>query len=582
MDALASTPAGREVSFSSGFTHDSADNSAVAHRAAVPASPSPPSLSEMTKRLRSGSTPGTARALTSGSNLQTLKQDGLVLVTVRKHMEALEEKFNSQLVRVQQQSDRLRDAAFSRVDAKLGTMENIQPKLDRRLAELSGNYKGLSDEMQTQIRRIDQMDSRLWEWRHQLEEEIRSKFNEIEQTHQQVASNVRMVNATNEDAFKRCNRRLTRLEGLVDERFGLAEDTQQGLMNLHERLAELEDIRNQELYKAEQLPVSKLTPSALPDSWQAAGDHVAMVALETRVAETSHKIEHWQRESHEIHSRLEAQEERLKSLRTLVDTKEEHYRWLSDRVERADWEGRFKELHSLVHELESHRVGLSEKLTLVQKKVETHEETQEDIGEQLRRNTDMISSTLSRIQHGSILSAGVLELSTTGGSNLIAHEEPITHQSESHIAAEVRDCLTKVRSLEAAIADLHKQKHNCDQDSSLASRMTVLLDQLKQVAPKVMEHETSLRELIEKVNRIEVEVRMDRAMYEAAAVGKKSDVMAARLGRLEVEVERIAGEVEGPAEEGDDEEDDEVADDKVTKPQELPARLLHRRASATE
>ncbi|CAE8625903.1 unnamed protein product, partial [Polarella glacialis] len=192
-------------------------------------------LSTMTQyRPRSGSNPGTGRSSNySGVAGVHSLQESAILVAVRKQLEAMEEKFTAQINKVQQQSDRLRDAAFSRVDSKMSSMEALQPKLDRRLAELSGNYKGLSDEMQSQIRRIDQMDSRLWEWRHSFEEEIRAKFSELEQNHQQASSAVRLANATSEDSTKRVSRRLQRLEGLEQDRLVSSEDTTQSLLNLH-------------------------------------------------------------------------------------------------------------------------------------------------------------------------------------------------------------------------------------------------------------------------------------------------------------------------------------------------------------
>merc|ERR1719401_1414897 len=174
-------------------------------------------------------------------------QDNAALAALRRQFEGLEEKLVGQILRVQQQGDRLREAAFSRVDAKMGSMEALQPRFDRKLAELSGNYKGLSDEMQAQIRRIDQMDTRLWEWRHQLEDEMRGKFAEVEQSHQQVNSTIRLGNATNEDSMKRVQNRLRRLEGLIEERLGHSEEVNQGLAALDARLQEVEAARIQDL-----------------------------------------------------------------------------------------------------------------------------------------------------------------------------------------------------------------------------------------------------------------------------------------------------------------------------------------------
>ena len=44
---------------------------------------------------------------------------------------------------------------MARLDSNLSAIQLLQPRADRRLAELSGNCKGLSEEMQVQVRRID-------------------------------------------------------------------------------------------------------------------------------------------------------------------------------------------------------------------------------------------------------------------------------------------------------------------------------------------------------------------------------------------------------------------------------------------
>ncbi|CAK0885568.1 unnamed protein product, partial [Prorocentrum cordatum] len=67
--------------------------------------------------------------------------ESAILSAVKQQMDALEDRLCSQIVRAQQQGDRVRDAAFSRVESKVATTEAAQPRVDRRLAELNGNYK---------------------------------------------------------------------------------------------------------------------------------------------------------------------------------------------------------------------------------------------------------------------------------------------------------------------------------------------------------------------------------------------------------------------------------------------------------
>merc|ERR1712232_1295122 len=146
---------------------------------------------------------------------------------------------------------------------------------------MGGNYKGLSDEMQAQIRRLDQMDSRLWEWRHQLEEEVRNKFVEIERNIQRVSSSMRVMSTTSDDVLKRHHQRVQRLEGVLEERGQSHEDTQSGLMNLHERLEQLEHMRLQELAI---VPANAASSSA-ECSALAGVDGAALVNVETRMSD---------------------------------------------------------------------------------------------------------------------------------------------------------------------------------------------------------------------------------------------------------------------------------------------------------
>eukprot|EP00440_Ansanella_granifera_P075573 gb/GFBE01082008.1/.p1 GENE.gb/GFBE01082008.1/~~gb/GFBE01082008.1/.p1 ORF type:complete len:568 (+),score=125.24 gb/GFBE01082008.1/:1-1704(+) len=532
-----------------------------------PPSPRLCSLSLMTQRVRSGSTPGSNRVAVKSSG------DAALLGAVRKQMEAMEEKLNVQISRVQQQSDRLRDAAFSRVDAKMGSIESLQPKLDRRIAELNGNYKGLSDEMQAQIRRIDQMDSRLWEWRHQLEDEIRTKFSEIEQSQQQISSAARLSTASSEDQLKRCNRRLVRLEGLVDERLAAAEDVNQSLLNLHARLSEVEDLRNQDsaIFRSDELALAPAPASSPAEQLQVAGDHCAIVALESRVSDATTRLEHWTQESHDIHARLEAQEERLKSLRTLIETKEEHYRWLSDRVERTDWEGRFKEIQSQVHDLEQYRVGHGEQLKLVQQKHERQEEAQEALNDQFRRLQD----------RG--FAAGVGADGDFAGLSAVHAVEEVQAAVNGVVLLpeQVKDCSERLSKAEARLEAMFSDLNSLQGDASLAPRVAVLVEQLKQVAPRVMAHEVTLRDVSSKVGKLEVEFEMDHQTIEKTTdFAKQSDCMVARIGRLEVEVSRIKAEVEGGDMPEDDDDDDQGGDDVDELPE--VGRVRSRRASSTE
>lgn len=355
---------------------------------------------------RSGSVPGSARGTACSS-----ETDAVPLF--KKHLEATEEKLSVQIGRVQQQNEKLREAAFSRVDAKLCGFEALQPKIDRRLAELSGNLQGLSSELQVQIRRADQMDSRLRSWKQELEDTIDARFAELERSFQQIESSARLSSSCSEDSINRWSRRLLRLEGLVDERTAAADDVNQSLLNLHARLSQIE----------EAAPMPSHSPPQVETN--------AVATLESQFADAMFKLQRWHGESQDLHIRVEAQEERLKSLRTLMDSKDECVRTISDRVERADWDGHLKELQDQLTSLEQRCRGIE--LELCHKAKE---------------------------------------------KQLLAVEEEV----RGYVCR-----LGKLEQLEAPELARHET----------ISNIRELLEQLKEVAPKVIEHEALLRQLIQ-------------------------------------------------------------------------------------
>merc|ERR1719502_659667 len=129
------------------------------------------------------------------------------------------------------------------------------------------------------------MDSRLWEWRHQLEEEVRSKFVEIEQSVQRVTSSMRVLSTTNEDVLKRHGQRVHRVEGMLEEKVQSSEETQSSLMALHERLEQLEQTRLQDLAL---VPSDATSGRALVESSPL--DGAALLTVETRLSDAYSKV----------------------------------------------------------------------------------------------------------------------------------------------------------------------------------------------------------------------------------------------------------------------------------------------------
>ena len=89
---------------------------------------------------------------------------------------------------------------------------------------------------------------------------------------------------------------------------------------------------------------------------------------------------------------MEAQEERLRSVRTMMDAKEEQYR--SSKFDLHSWESRSKELSAQYQEMDRFRVEHGEKLDVVAKRFEHLENRQEEIADMARRSSRLWCSCL--------------------------------------------------------------------------------------------------------------------------------------------------------------------------------------------
>lgn len=445
--------------------------------------------------------------------VQKAAQESMMQNVVKRHMDSLEDKVESQMARVQEHGDRLREAAFSRLDGKVSSAEAMQLKFDRKLAELSGNYKGLSEETQCQIRRLDNIDAKLWDWRHQVDEETRSKFTEVDQHVQKLHATVSLNRATSEEAVGRLWTRMRRLENFMEERLGETEETTLNLANLDSRLQEIEAARLQDLTLA--LPSQR---DVTEDQGPTLGsDH--LITLEAKVAESLRKLEQTARDMEEFHTRLEAQEVRLSNLRVVLDSKEESYR--SVKLDRQDWESKTKELQQLTAELERQRLAQHERLEIFENKLVSQDKVCEEV------RTDVVK----------LQDRKFLELEALRSEASPKDDDEGTQMSLLALDNSVEACLDRLRSAEERIRSLADEVAKKGEDSDLAPRVTALVDMLSGVAPRVLEQENSVNQLIEKVGYLEGKVTA------ASDQGKESVIH--RIGNLEVIVGRLKMELEG-------------------------------------
>lgn len=406
--------------------------------------------------------------------------ESALLSAVRRQIEAFEEKVGSQMERIQNQTDRTREAQLCRLEEKVTAAEGQQPKLDRRLAELGGNYKGLSDEMQSQIRRVDLMDDRLWEWRHQMEEELRSKYGDFEQNVQKVASSFRIMQSSIEDGQKRQQQRIQRLEEEVAARISNQEEVHQGFANVCARLEALENrleeesqlLANTSAMAAADTPPSLTQPQEELSVVRSLDDGLVSTSLydllSKRLEDLSSKVDSSLQDGHDIHAGMALQEEQLRTLRTMFEAREEHLRALAERVDRGDWAANLKQIREAIHEDGKQRQLQAETSQVLSKKVEYLEQAHE----QLLSTHDQLTARLSQ-------------------------DVPMSQLEErvEGMVALLQESQARLDSIEAM-----PHTNGAFEDSSSAAQETAahvaeLVRQLKEIVPKVIEHDRSIRQL---------------------------------------------------------------------------------------
>ncbi|CAK8989213.1 unnamed protein product [Durusdinium trenchii] len=394
----------------------------------------------------------------------------------------VEERLSAQIARVQQQGDRLREVALSRMDAKVSTVEALQPKFDRRMAELSGSVKGLSDEMQSQLRRVDQIDTKLWDWRHQIEEELRVRLVEVEQSLQQLGSAHRVAKAAAEDSAKKLSMRMLRLEGLVEEHHAHAEDTNGNLAQLNARLEEIEE--NHGLHHVQHddaINAHMEHTRAREADWQVLQSELEQRCLEQSLTTQglSVKLEAMQQESSDLRARLEIQEEKGRSLRTLQEAKDEQLRSLVDRVERENLEGRLRGLQQRIQELETSGITTAEQMQILQHSLERQEQ---DVQHLSRLPSPRLPQVEEKEKESSLLQAPVLHLQNR------------VEKLEAH--------------LQSAVTELKAELHEAlESEQSLTPHVSALVTQLKDITPKVISHGQDIQRIQSKVLVLEAQAK---------------------------------------------------------------------------
>lgn len=394
--------------------------------------------------------------------------EGALLTSVRRQIEAFEGKVGDQIhnLRCQQQRDRIREAALSRLEEKLSAVEGLQPRFDQRMAELTGNIKGLSDEMQAQVRRVDLIDDRLCEWRHQTEEEFRHRHANLEKSVQKNSSDIHVMTVSVEERHRGLTERIQALEADIQERFALQEEICQSLTSAWERLHAIED--HQATADAVDSAQGHRSIAPCESASAEATTAALLLLLEQQIADLASKVHCVVEDMRDAHAALATQEEQQKALRTLLEASDEHLRVLAERVEHGGWDRRLDRLQQALEEEAMQRMDHLERMELMEKHIQYQEQACSELSP-LRWRIPLGSSDDSKSAHSCKSAVGSTAEERVPLADFQECKARLTESEAglSVLALSLKEVMPKLFEQEIAIRDLQTRR----EDAGIASRI---------------------------------------------------------------------------------------------------------------
>merc|ERR1712232_831242 len=200
------------------------------------------------------------------------------------------------------------------------------------MGELGGMHGGLTDEVHAQLKRVDAGDTRIWDFRRQVEEQCRVLCAEAQEKNRiAVSTKSRELGDQHEDTSRKINLQLRRLEAAMGERAREhRENMERAIGELSTRLEAAEEAIHQD--ETDRTNVLHSTGSRLTDDelWRSSSTaNQNDPDVRRHLIQLSQTCDSLKADTHGeqgICSRLEEHDVRLAALRSKVESQEKHYR----------------------------------------------------------------------------------------------------------------------------------------------------------------------------------------------------------------------------------------------------------------
>jgi len=90
-------------------------------------------------------------------------------------------------------AERALEASIEKAEQRVSSQVDAQRKLEQKIAEVRGGLTGLSEEVQPLMKRIEQADTRFWDFRRSLEDEVRSNLSYLMTEQQSTSEKLRAL-----------------------------------------------------------------------------------------------------------------------------------------------------------------------------------------------------------------------------------------------------------------------------------------------------------------------------------------------------------------------------------------------------
>lgn len=421
-----------------------------------------------------------------------------LISVMKRQMDAAEERLRGEIQRGQQHSERHRHADIARFETRLAKSEGQGPKMEKKIAELAGAMKSLSDEMQGQIRHVNQVDNKLTDTRHDFERELHGRMTHAQQQTAKDAA------ASNEEALRRLDCQIHELAAALDEklRHGCADLVTAGEITVLE--ARLDALEGRAGTIEAVAPVEAQEPSS-PSPLERMQEVLEDVQRTSEIA---------QKEAHGAQFSIHAVEERLNATRTLAECTQETAR--ADQLRVLACERRANDFETVVHELG--------------KRISTVEDQLGALGQ----HEATLLTPLGEAQEG-------VEVTRRMGWS----EQPRMQEEDDECSAVLAQAQrfwseqrARLEAIEQHLGILtDRVDHVAPADSPSVSDLAASLEAVR---PKVWEQEGVMRDMQQSIGQLTTRVGMT-AKLAAASVddASASDVSASRLAALEEKVDHL-------------------------------------------